>query len=78
MSRPVGPVLGLYPSGTDTGSSDPYWGVEEQIVSSPVPLMIGIALPQNPMNLTSRGNPASYVQDDGRNNKSPVSPDWEP
>ena len=62
-------------SGTDTGSSNPYWGVEEQTVSAPVPLMTGIALSRNPGIFASRGNPASYVQADGRNNKPPVPPD---
>ena len=64
--------------GTDTSSSDLYWGVEEQSVSVPVPLMTRIALSRNPGILASRGNLASYVQDDGRNNKPPVPLDWEP
>ena len=45
---------------------------------APVPLMIGTALSLNPGILASRGNPASFVQADGRNNKPPVPPDWEP
>ena len=43
----------------------------------PIPLMIGIALSRNPGIPASRGNPASYVQADGRNNKLSVPPNWE-
>ena len=70
-------VLIQYP-GTDTGSYDPYWGVEEQTVSVPVPLMTGVALSRNPGTFASEGNPPSYVQNDVINNKQPVPPDWEP
>ena len=45
---------------------------------APVPLMIGTILSQNPRILAFGGNPASYGQADGRNNKSSVPPDWEP
>ena len=47
-------------------------------MSAPVPLMTGTALSRNLGIPTSRGNLASYVQANGRNNKSSVSPDWEP
>ena len=43
-----------------------------------IPLMTGTALSRNPGILASGGNPASYVQADGRNKKSSVPPDWEP
>ena len=65
---------------TDTGSSDPYWGVEEQTVSAPVPLMIGTASIQNPKIHASASNPVSYAQADGNRNMSSVladPPDWE-
>ena len=45
---------------------------------APVPLMIGTALSRNLGILASGGNPTSYVQANGRNNKSSVPPDWEP
>ena len=57
---------------TDTGSSDPYWGVEEQTVSAPVPLMTGTASAQNPEIHASMGNPVSYAQADGNRNMSSV------
>ena len=41
-------------------------------MSASVPLMTGIALSRNPRIPASRGNPTSYVQADGRNNKSSV------
>ena len=47
-------------------------------MSAPIPLMIGTALSRNPGILASKGNPASYGQADGRNNKSSVPPDWKP
>ena len=47
-------------------------------MSAPVPLMTGTALSQDHGIPTSGGNPASYVQDNGRNNKSPIPPDSEP
>ena len=55
---------------TDTGSSDPYWGVEEWTVSVQVPLMSETALSQNLGIPASRGNPVSYVQADGNRNMS--------
>ena len=58
--------------GTDTGSSDPYWGVEEQIVSVPVTLMTGTVSAQNPEIHASMDNPVSYAQDDGNRNMSSV------
>ena len=47
-------------------------------MSSPVPLMTRTALSRNPGIPASGGNPASYVQADGRNNTSSVLPNWEP
>ena len=61
--------------GTDTGSSDPYWGVEEQTVSALVPLMTGTASVQNPKIHASAGNPVSYAPDDGNRNMSSVLDD---
>ena len=61
--------------GTDTGSSDPYWGVEEQIVSALVPLMIGNTSVQNPEIHAFAGNPVSYAQADGNRNMSSVLAD---
>ena len=55
---------------TDVGSSFPYWGEKEQTMSVHVPLMIRTTLSQNPEILASKGNPASYVQADGKNNMS--------
>ena len=40
--------------------------------------MTGIALSRNPRILTSRGNPASYVQAAGSGNMSPVLPGKKP
>ena len=57
---------------TDTGSFDPYWGVEEQTVSVPVPLMTGTASAQNLQIHASAGNPVSYAQADGNINMSSV------
>ena len=58
--------------GTHTGSSDPYWGVEEQTVSALVPLMTGTMPTQNPEIHASTGNPISYAQADGNRNMSSV------
>ena len=63
---------------TDIGSSSPHWGVKEQTVSSPVPLMTRTPLSQNPRILASEANPTLYVQADGSNNMSSVLIDWEP
>ena len=41
----------------------------------PATLMIETVLSLNPRILVSRGNPASYVQADGRNNRSSILPD---
>ena len=43
-----------------------------------VPLMIETTLSRNPEILSFGGNPTSYVEADGRNNKPAVPPDWEP
>ena len=55
---------------TDIVSPGLCWGKEEQTAFAHVLLMIGTALSQNPGILASEGNPASYVQADGRNNMS--------
>ena len=47
---------------TETGSFGLYRAVEEYTVSSPVLLLIGTVLSQNPGIPVSRGNPSSYVQ----------------
>ena len=47
-------------------------------MSTPIPLMTGTVLSRNTWILVSGGNPATYVQADGKNNKSSVPPDWEP
>ena len=47
---------------TVTGSSGLYCAVEERIVSSPVFLLIGTVLSQNPGIPVSGGNPSSCVQ----------------
>ena len=64
-------VLVQHP-GIDTGSSDPYWGVEEQTVSALVPLMTGTTSAQNPKIHASVGNLVSYAQADGNRNMSSV------
>ena len=43
---------------------------------APVPLMIGTALYRNPRILASRGNPVSYGQTDGRDNRSLTLTEW--
>ena len=60
---------------TETGSSGLYRAVEEYIVSSPVLLMIGTALSQNPGIPVSRGNPSSYVQASGNDSTPSAQPD---
>ena len=55
---------------TNTSLSGPYWGEKEQTMSVPLPLMTGIALSQYPEILSSEGNPASYLQANGKNNIS--------
>ena len=55
---------------TEASSSSPHWGEKEQTVFAPVLLMAGTMLSQNLGILASKGNPASYVQADGRNNMS--------
>ena len=47
-------------------------------MSALVPLRSGTAPSQNPGIPASRGNPVSYVQADGKNNKMSVLPNWEP
>ena len=59
-------------SETDASPIGPHWGEKEQIASVPIPLMTGIAPSQYPKILASEGNPALYVQADGRNNISSV------
>ena len=60
---------------TDTSPSGPHWVKKEQTASAHVPLMTGTVPSQNPEILASEGNPASYVQADGRNNISPALTD---
>ena len=47
---------------TDAGSSGVYRAVEEYTVSSPILLLNGTALSQNPGIPVSRGNSSSYVR----------------
>ena len=49
---------------TDIGSSDPYRGKKEQIVSVGVPLITRTVVSQHSGIPTSRGNPVSSVQAD--------------
>ena len=51
--------------GTDTGSFGSHWGEKEHIASVHVPLINGTEAYEIP---TSKGNPASHVQDDGNGN----------
>ena len=62
----------------DTGSSDPHWGVKEQTVSAPVPLMIRTEVSHSPGILVSKGNLASHVQANGNGSISTVLLDWKP
>ena len=64
--------------GTSTSSSDPYYGVEEKIVSTPVPQLIGTALSLNLGILVSRGNPSSYIWAASNGNIISVLPGWQP
>ena len=57
---------------TNDGSSGSHWGEREQTASTPVPLMTGTALSQNPGMLAFEGNPASHVWADGNRNMSAV------
>ena len=63
---------------TDTGSSDPYYGVEEYTVSAPIPSLTGTALSRNPEILVFGGNPSSYVRAAGNGSTPFVQPDWQP
>ena len=47
-------------------------------MSTPIPLMTGTALSQNPGILAFKGNPASHVRADGNGNMSSVLTDWKP
>ena len=60
-----------YP-GTDTGSSNPHWGEQEQTMFVHVPLMTGTMPSQSPGILAYEGNPSSYIQVDGSNSMSSV------
>ena len=60
---------------TETGSSGLYRAVEEYTVSSPVLLMIGTALSQNPGIPVFGGNPSSYVQASGNDSTPSAQPD---
>ena len=63
---------------TDTGSSAPYQGVEEYIVSSSIPPLTGTALSRNPGIPVSGGNPSSYVRVAGNGSTPSAQPDWQP
>ena len=56
----------------DTNPSGPHLGEKEQTVFAPVPLMTETALSHNSGIPASEGNPTSYVQAYGSNNKSSV------
>ena len=60
---------------TDTGSSGLYWGVEEYIVSSPVPQLTRTTLSRNPGIPVSGGNPSSYVQAASNGSTPSAQPD---
>ena len=57
---------------TNIGPSSPHWGEKEQTVFVHVPLITGTVPSQYLKILASKGNPASYVQADGKNNISYV------
>ena len=60
-----------YPE-TDISPFGPHWGENEQTVSTPVPLMIGIEVSRIPRIPASAGNLLSHVQADGNGNISLV------
>ena len=64
--------------GTGTGSSDPYWGVEDQTAYAPILRIIGIAMSRNPGIPALEGNPIAYVWATGSGNMSLVLPGWNP
>ena len=68
----------MWHPGTDTGSLDPFQGVEEQTVSSPVLSLTGTTLSQNVGIPVSGGNPASYVRAAGNGSTPSAHPDWQP
>ena len=63
---------------TETDSSGLYGAVEEYTVSSPVLLLIGTALSQNPGIPISRGNPSSYVRAAGNGSTPSAQYDRQP
>ena len=63
---------------TDTGPSDPHWGKKEQVVSEPIPLMIGTEVSRILGIPASAGNLVSHVRADGNGNMSSVLTDWKP
>ena len=68
----------MWHPGTDTGSFDPYYGVEKQTVSAPVPQLTGTAPSPNLGIPASEDNHVSHVQAIGRNNISSALPDQMP
>ena len=60
---------------TETGLSDLYRAVEERTVSSPVMLLIGTVLSQNPGIPVFGGNPSSCVQAADNGSTPSVPPD---
>ena len=62
----------------ENGSSDPYRGEKEQIVSMHVPPMSGIAVSHIPRISAFMGNLASYVQAGDNRNISSTLHDWHP
>ena len=55
---------------TDTSSSSPWWGKEEQAEFANVPLMTGTGVSHNSGIPTSKDNPVSCVQVSGNGNTS--------
>ena len=60
---------------TETGSSGLYRAVEECTVSSPVLLLTGTVLSQNPGIPVSKGNPSSCVRAAGNDSIPSTPPD---
>ena len=56
--------------GTDIGSPGPWWGKEEKIESTNIPLMSGTGVSYNFGILANEDNPVSSVQASGNRNMS--------
>ena len=63
---------------TETGSSGLYRAMEEYTISSPVLLLTGTALSQNPGILVSGGNPSSCVRATGNSSTPSAQSDRQP